>query len=251
MRVLKIKIYQPHAHYRMPFTYQRRHTYPLPPYSTVIGLLCNVLGIRNIKGEGEPEEQNYQKLKNLKISICGTFESKTTEYTWFRNLSVTSHNQRFGFEINRSIGGHIEHIGGQQPVLIDILNDVRLWIYLACASNDFLNKIGESFKEPSNRIYPLHLGRAEDWIVIEEIKLMENIREEQVYGNFKKFFWIPKVRSNSKTLGLLYKIPTFYKLENGVRNFEFVDTYLSEGEFDGTMRTYWDEEEKLPIFYNP
>ncbi|MEM4314681.1 MAG: CRISPR-associated protein Cas5, partial [Thermoplasmata archaeon] len=85
MRSLKLKIYQPHAHYRIPFTYQRRHTYPIPPYSTVIGLLCNILGIRNIEGKEEPcMNQNcscdYHKLKNIKISICGKFESKTTEY---------------------------------------------------------------------------------------------------------------------------------------------------------------------------
>ncbi|MGB9677695.1 MAG: CRISPR-associated protein Cas5, partial [Candidatus Ratteibacteria bacterium] len=73
MKVSKLKIYQPQAHYRIPFTYQRKHTYPIPPYSTIIGLLCNVLGIRNYRGEGEPCENqnncscNYHKLKKIKI----------------------------------------------------------------------------------------------------------------------------------------------------------------------------------------
>lgn len=54
--ILRIRIYRPQAHYRVPFTYQRRHTYPIPPYSTVIGFLCNVLGIDD---QGKEE---YRKL---------------------------------------------------------------------------------------------------------------------------------------------------------------------------------------------
>ncbi|MCM8806519.1 MAG: type I-B CRISPR-associated protein Cas5b, partial [Candidatus Omnitrophica bacterium] len=166
MKILKLKIYQPHAHYRIPFTYRRRHSYPIPPYSTVIGLLCNILGIRNIEGKEEPcVSQNcfcdYHKLKNIKISICGSFESKSTEYIWFRNLSKESHNNRFGYCRNRYVSGYIEHPGGQMPVLIDILNDVNLWIYFYHEDQDFLEKIKDSFENPQNRIYPLHLGRAE------------------------------------------------------------------------------------------
>jgi CRISPR-associated protein Cas5, N-terminal domain len=67
LKTLRLKIYQPQAHYRVPFTYQRRHTYPIPPYSTVIGLLCNVLGIRNLEGDGEPKSEDYEKLKNCKF----------------------------------------------------------------------------------------------------------------------------------------------------------------------------------------
>ncbi len=260
MKALKIKIYQPQAHYRTPFTYQRRHTYPIPPYSTVIGLLCNVLGIRNYKNDGEPCENqncscNYHKLKEIKISICGTFESKTTEYIWFRNLSVESHNQRFGYAENRYVGGHIEHIGGQQPVLIDILNGVKLWIYLSHDDENFLKEIKNSIENPNNRIYPLHLGRAEDWVVIEFCDFVELIKEKPV-GNYEKFFWIPKEISNAKVLGLVYKIPSFYKLENGIRNFEYIDVYLNEGIFDGTIDAYLDDKDKennekkgIPVFF--
>lgn len=56
-QVLKIKIYQPDAHYRIPFSYQRRFTYPIPPYSTVKGLICNVMGIKS------SEDERFKKLK--------------------------------------------------------------------------------------------------------------------------------------------------------------------------------------------
>ncbi|CUT04199.1 type I-B CRISPR-associated protein Cas5b [Candidatus Chrysopegis kryptomonas] len=261
MIALKLKIYQPQAHYRIPFTYQRRHTYPIPPYSTVIGFLCNVLGIRNYKNDREPcKNQNcncdYHKLKKIKISICGTFESKTTEYIWFRNLSKESHISRFGYPQNRYVSGHIEHPGGQMPVSIDILNNVRLWIYLYHEEREFLEKIKSSIENPQKRIYPLHLGRAEDWIVIEELNFID-LKETGIGGNFKKFIWIPKETfpknqfDFEKVEGILYKLPTFYSLKNGIRDFQYIDVKLNEGEIDASkwkIKFYIDEKENVPVF---
>ena len=260
LEVLRIKIYQPQAHYRIPFTYQRRHTYPIPPYSTVIGLLCNLLGIRNYKNKGEPcENENcncdYHKLKKLKISICGKFESKTTEYTWFRNLSVEAHNKRFGAPENRYVGGQIEHIGGQIPVSIDILNDVYLWIYLYHEDNSFLEKIKRSFQEPSSRLDIIHLGRAEDWIVIDGVNF-EKVNMDDAYGNFKVFVWVPENIFLPKNIsldfnsveGLIYRIPTFYKLgEDGAREFNYEKVKLSDGLLYG-FSFYYDKKEDKPIF---
>lgn len=255
MEVLKLVIYQPQAHYRVPFTFQRRHTYPLPPYSTVIGLLCNILGIKNPKGEGEPEDENYKKLRKTKISICGIFESKTIEYVWFRNLSPKSHNDRFGWKHNRKIFGQTEHPGGQQPVLIDVLNDVRLWIYLYHEDLVFLKNLENLLKKPVNRNAPLHLGRAEDLVVFEEIKNVELGRTE-IGANFEKFFWIPEDLFHGeihfeKIAGLVYKIPTFYILKNGFRTFRYVKVKLNNGEIELAkfgMYSLFDHEERLPVF---
>ncbi len=258
LTALRIKIYQPVAHYRIPFTSgARRHTYPIPPYSTVIGFLCNVLGIKNEKEEGEPCEKDncncaYHKLKNIKISICGNFKSKTTEYIWLRNLSKNAHIDRFGSAENRWINGHIEHIGGQSPVLIDILNDVNHVIYVYYEDKKFLEEIANSLKNPQKRIYPLHLGRAEDWIVIEDLKLFE-VKISEIEANYEKFFWIPEKIFNSngenfeKVNGLIYNLPSFYKIVDGVRRFEYIRTKLNDGDL-GDIDIYYDEEENLPLF---
>ena len=252
MQVLKIKIYQPQAHYRIPYTYQRRHTYPLPPYSTVIGLLCNLLEIQNISGKGEPDDEKYKKLKGTGIAICGRFDSKTTEYVWFRNISKASHEGRFSHYKNRYVGGHIEHFGGQQPVTIDILNEVFLWIYLIHEDRGFLKSIKDSLEKPDHRLYPLHLGRAEDWIVIKEIKEDVNIELNRVFGHGDKFFWLPltSIKDRSKITGLFYRVPTFYRLIDQKRNFEFVETYLYSEGFTGNVETYVDRDEnELPLFF--
>ncbi len=163
---LRLVLYMPHAHWRVPFAYQRRHTLALPPFSTVIGLLCNLLGIRNLNGSGAPcqcqhcseiykfntsvesdesSDSNttpvpedsldailyHEMVHNLQMAVMGTFKSKTSEYTWFRNLIKKSHVERFGHIENRMVDNTCEHPGGQSPVTIDILNDVYLIIYLA------------------------------------------------------------------------------------------------------------------------
>lgn len=259
--ILRIRIYQPQAHYRVPFTYQRRHTYPIPPYSTVIGFLCNVLGI------DDQEKEEYRKLRAIKISIAGRFESKTTEYTWFRNLSQSAHVDRFGSIENRSIGGHVEHIGGQSPLSIDILNDVRLVIHLAHEDKSFLEYIRASLKNPVQRLEILHLGRAEDWIVIEEIARIRELSAcnfQREDGNFRHFFWIPEQvfpeanhpeSSFTNYEGLIYRLPTFWTVEDythtpnrhGRRIFEYITAKLSDGLLVG-KNVLFDKESRLPVF---
>jgi CRISPR-associated protein Cas5t len=260
--ILRLKIYQPQAHYRVPFTYQRRHTYPIPPYSTVIGFLCNVFGI------DDQEKEEYQKLRSIKISIAGRFGSKTTEYTWFRNLSKSAHVERFGSVDNRSIGGDIEHIGGQSPVLIDVLNDVRLVIHLAHEDDSFLGEIRSSLENPVQRLEILHLGRAEDWIVIEELSGPVELSTSEICrmdGNFRHFFWIPEPfyppepKDGASDFdcyeGLRYRLPTFWTVEDyattrnrhGRRIFEYMTVKLSDGLLKDKIFLF-DKECNLPVF---
>lgn len=260
MNFLRVKIYQPQAHYRIPFTYQRRHTYPIPPYSTVIGFLCNALGY-----DGMPSEHEY--LRKIKISIAGRFESKTAEYIWFRNLGKSAHVKRFGVVENRSISGHIEHIGGQSPIFIDVLNDVRLVIHLAHEDKSFLELVRSSLENPVRRLEILHLGRAEDWIVFEELSQvceLSLLSTKRVDADFGHFFWIPErmCQPNSENgqtdfkhfEGLWYRLPTFWTVEDydktlnrhGRRIFDYIAAKLSDGLF--TKKQFlFDEKCKLPV----
>jgi CRISPR-associated protein Cas5t len=262
MNVLRLRIYQPQAHYRIPFTYQRRHTYPIPPYSTVIGLLCNVLGI------DDQEKPEYKKLRRIMISIAGRFECKTTEYVWFRNLSKAAHLARFGSVENRSISGHIEHIGGQSPISIDVLNEVRLTVHLAHEDRDFLECVRSSLENPTCRLEVLHLGRAEDWIVLEEISELlgsSSLKVIRKDANFGHFFWIPEKiwmpdATDGKQYydsfeGLLYRVPSFWTVadyertrnRHGQRIFEYMPAKLNDGLI--VERTFlYDEAANLPIF---
>lgn len=261
MKILRLKIYQPQAHYRIPFTYQRRHTYPIPPFSTVIGFLINLLGIVD---QNSVEYQNG--IANLKISIACTFKSKSTEMIWFRNLSKDAHTSRFGYIQNRFWSGHIEHIGGQSQMWIDILNDVELIIHLYHQNEDFLQKINEAILNPSNRLEVLHLGRSEDWIVFIDLPafLDENkIVYKRKDSDYKHFFWIPEkiFPLNSYKInyddfdGIVYNLPYFSEIENyqntfnknGKRKFTYIQTKLNDGKIT-RAKILLDTEIGLPIF---
>jgi CRISPR-associated protein Cas5t len=253
-RLLRIEIFQPTAHYRVPFAQKVKHTYPIPPYSTVKGLLANILGInKNIK---EPKENELlAKLKETKMAIFGNFKSKSEEYTWLRNLSKDYHEGRFKSIECRIFNGEVEHPGGQLPAIINTLNDVNIYIYLYHSDTEFLKKIEDSFLNPTTRNEPLHLGRAEDIIIIENITQIEP-KVNMLEGNYKMFFWIPQKPYTwgdnisfefEKVRGLLYQIPTFYRIEEGMRQFEYITVKLNNGIITN-IDFYIDSELGYPIF---
>lgn len=254
MKALKVKIYQPTAHYRMPFTYQRRHTYPIPPYSTVIGFLCNMLGI-DYKGN-----EQFDKLKDCKLSVSGRFDIKLTEYIWFRNLSKNSHEKYFGSTAIREKNGEINHIGGQSPMRIDVLENMHLNIHIVNEDESFLEELKSNLINPVKRLETVHLGRAEDWIVFDTIESV-NLQAETKDKNYQHFFWIPQETWHPESVhfnfenaeGLFYNLPTFSTIEgydktydrHAARSFKYLRTKLSDGAITG-MEYLFDGE--VPVF---
>jgi len=267
MKVLKLKIFQPTAHYRIPFTFARKHTYPIPPYSTVIGLICNVLGI-------ERQDGDFEILKNgLSLAIYGKYEFLNREYVWLRTLSKDSHNERFGYPENRIIDQMPEHPGGQIPTRIDVLENVNLLIYIKHEDEKFLEKMKNAFKNPEQRIYPLHLGRAEDLVVFEGIDDEIKIEKKPLYGKLENydFTWLVDPERGEKYLdldmnwegykdffnkiqGSYHLITSFYKIVEGIRVFEYIPVKLFEGGsfplyFGKPFEFIFDENENIPLFF--
>ncbi|MDI3543327.1 MAG: CRISPR-associated protein Cas5t, partial [Candidatus Atribacteria bacterium] len=58
-KLIKIEIKQDRAVYRLPYSMEVIETYPLPPYSTVLGFIHSILGLReaiwgiNVSVQGE------------------------------------------------------------------------------------------------------------------------------------------------------------------------------------------------------
>ncbi|MEM5810208.1 MAG: type I-B CRISPR-associated protein Cas5b [Candidatus Aenigmatarchaeota archaeon] len=259
MKILRINIYQPHAHYRIPYSMNRRLTYPIPPYSTVIGFLCNISGIN------DQRKSLYETIKNLKISIAGKFDTKVTEYVWFRNLAKTKHIKYYFSPDIRSKNGQIGHIGGQSPVKIDVLENMELFIYLYHEREDEIVKIKQKLENPDDRLQPIHLGRAEDWIVIKDIKILgeSDILVKKINGLFDYFFWVPekmvkfdgvdidwdKVEGNIYYLTTLSKIQDYEKHYNHAEKkiYKKIRAKLSEGKMKN-ISTLFDKDMYIPIF---
>jgi CRISPR-associated protein Cas5, Tneap subtype len=145
MKAIKLKLYQNMVNYKVPTSFQLKESYPLPPYSTVIGMIHSLC--------------EFKEYKPMKISISGNYFSKINEL-------YTKH------EFNNSDNV----IKG--PATIELLVDANLTIHIIPEdqSEEFLNTIFEAFKYP--REYP-SLGRREDIVLIKDVKIV-NVEKKKL-----------------------------------------------------------------------
>ena len=160
MKAIKLKLYQNMVNYKVPTSFQLKESYPLPPYSTVIGMVHSLC--------------DFKEYKPMKISISGNYFSKV-------NNLYTRH------EFNNSDNV----IKG--PATIELLVDVNLTIHIIPEnqSEEFLNMIFEAFKYP--REYP-SLGRREDIVLIKDVKIVnveEKRLEKDLSNGEENFAYIP------------------------------------------------------------
>jgi CRISPR-associated protein Cas5t len=160
MRGIRIKLSQDMVNYKKPASFQLKESYPLPPYSTVIGMIHNMCG--------------YREYHPMQISIQGRYLSKVndlfTRYEFKNGMTFDAkrHQLKAGdFGISRGIG------------YAELLVDVKLLIHVVSQEYGELEKIYESFMKPAE--YP-SLGRREDLAVIDEVRQLE-ISEEDIYVN--------------------------------------------------------------------
>ena len=153
MKAIKLKLYQNMVNYKVPTSFQLKESYPLPPYSTVIGMVHSLC--------------DFKEYKPMKISISGNYFSKVNDlYTRyeFKNgnpFEMGRHQLNVnGYGINRGVA------------TAELLVDVNLTIHIIPEdqSEEFLNMIFEAFKYP--REYP-SLGRREDIVLIKDVRIVD------------------------------------------------------------------------------
>lgn len=268
VNVLKINVSLPSANFRVVQSSNPRRTYPLPPYSTVIGFLANII-----------REQNYIDMmlaEPFELGIASKYEYITREYTWLRNLDSGMHKKRFFSVNNRKRQGVPEHPGGQSPITVEVLNEVKVNIYLRHPKQEIEDKLLENYNRPETWINHLHMGRAEDWAIIDNIEKTELLLANQpsAFCEAASYYqWLP---SPDYAFGLqkliecndyeeLYKkiqgnavlVTSFYILVplGGavIRNFDHVSARLCCGQIpfldDFSLPSLLtDEELHLPVF---
>jgi len=167
-KTLLIELFQPFAQYRNPFTFYYAQTYPLPPKSTVIGMLQNALN------DWYGNERGIDEWWDLKVSVHGGFESVFWNYQqlikatktgislvrfrgrptlWNQNLPL------YGFPVTSQ----------RSPVLQQELFNGWLYILLR-GKGEFLSEIKEALEKPRKI---LSLGRSEDVVFIRGVEFVE------------------------------------------------------------------------------
>lgn len=226
MKVIRLTIKQNLANYRKPLNYQIKESYPLPPYSTIIGMIHKACGFT----EYHPMKISIQGNTNRSISDIYTKYSfsKGAKFEEGRHtLRIPSKNKTYGV---------IKGIGN-----IELIQDINLTIHIYPINEDEISFIYEKLLKPDTY---LALGRHEDLIDIQEVKIVECLEEDMV--GTKNLIYVPiELVNDGKTI---YSLPKEFYIdeETGLRRFKKpIKVYLlNEGEI--IKRAYIDED-KYPV----
>ncbi|QQK08750.1 type I-B CRISPR-associated protein Cas5b [Miniphocaeibacter halophilus] len=205
MKAIRLSLYQDLVNYKKPMSFQLKETYPLPPYSTIIGMVHNAC--------------KFEEYKEMDISVQGKYFSKVNDlYTRyeFKNgmkYDKTRHQIKAGdYGVTRGISTQ------------ELLVDVELIIHIVPKDENLIDIIYNSLKEPWEY---LSLGRREDIVTIEEVKIVDfeevEYQKSQRY-DFGYFAYVPyekkddfkyiKNIQNIEVEGTIFTINKNYQLVN-------------------------------------
>ena len=213
MKVIKLKLYQNMVNYKRHTSFQLKETYPLPPYSTVIGMIHNACG--------------YKEYVPMNISIQGRHHSKINDLATRYEFSVMKfdpdrHQIKVpNMEYDKKNDCYIEKdLGVVRGIsTTELLVDVELIIHIQVDDENRLIEIYEKLKRPSEY---LSLGRREDLVRIDEIKLVEIYEEELEDAiSLRNEAYIPLSTLNEDDLevvGTVYNISKKYDIVETSKN---------------------------------
>jgi|DewCreStandDraft_2_1066082.scaffolds.fasta_scaffold03470_4 CRISPR-associated protein Cas5t len=214
MKVIRLQVFQEKASYRVAYSFENIETYPLPPYSTVLGFLHNIL-------------QAKETINGINLSIQGRYEGLVKNYIRFH---------KFESKKNK---------GKPYPIVVAELFNVELIIHIRMPSEKLHMDLLNSLKNPP--LYP-YLGRPEDLIVEMQAEEVEDIQKE--IEDLPYNAYIPKGLADKLNLeldGILYNIDTYYNKVNSIRVFKKIPVLYVQEQYtvaekvnhDGSYPIWW------------
>lgn len=155
MKAIKVIARQTLASYKKPSSMQLKESYPLPPYSTVIGMIHLACG--------------FEEYVDMDISIQGGYYSTINElYTRYEFkpgfYDKTRHSVEVVSKTEKSTGLTVG------PSHVELLTEVSLTFHIRPKQEEMLEVILKGLEKPKEY---LSLGRREDLLIIESIKLVD------------------------------------------------------------------------------
>jgi len=166
-RAIRIKSRQALSNFRKPASFLIKETYPLPPYSTIIGMVHTACDF---------ERGSYHQME---VSVQGVANSTISDlYTRY------SFNAGASYEADRhqiQIKGESKNYGVFKGVAnIELICELELIIHIKPTDNDF-EAVLNGLRNPKR--YPA-LGRHEDLLDIFEVKDVSIEKQREVYTKY-------------------------------------------------------------------
>lgn len=183
MKAVKVRAWQQTASYRKPASLDLKETFPLPPYSTVIGMVHTACGFTSYQPMRLSVQGRYHSVVNdlyTKYEFLG-YDAKDLRR---HNLVFKDNNEQFAlyainyerlpeadaddwskYGVNRGTG------------YVELLTDVQLVLHICPDDQNLISVIEEGLRYPKK--YP-SLGRHEDLLRVDEVQTLEI---SQDFGN--------------------------------------------------------------------
>jgi CRISPR-associated protein Cas5t len=221
MECLRVKLYTPTGIFKNPLSVKGIEIYPLPPYSTIIGLIYRAMG-RKWNGE------------YFGISIQGDYQAIYRDYVWFK---------KYDFKKRKL---------DKLPLQVPILYNLWLLIHIK-ASEELLKEIESGLKEPRELLF---LSGGEYPVKVEEVKRVKCLEksfseEDNITLNYHAF--IPKEFKERISLsgtgeGILFSLSYFYNNSQKPKTYSWIDAYYFQ---KGTIiyGSLMLDEDNNPVFW--
>ncbi|MEI0518653.1 CRISPR-associated protein Cas5 [Brachyspira murdochii] len=190
MKVIKIKCYQNMVNYKRLGFNEIWQSFPLPPYSSIIGMIHKACG--------------FTEYKEMFISVQG--ESANSHYGLFTKYSFAKGETKFNKDSFKGIGN------------AELLIDVQLIIHVYTKDEELFNFIYDKLNNPDDY---LALGRHEDILRIDSVDIVDVKKAKKIDLEYSAYIPIKylKYKVNTSYHGTTYIINKQFFIEekNGIK----------------------------------
>lgn len=222
MKAVKIRAWQQTASYRKPSSLRMKETFPLPPYSTVIGMIHAACG--------------FKSYLPMKVSVQGGYGSIISDlYTKYEFVFCSPKELDRANLIFKEKGGQIRLHAVDKQLLpgedsddwfktcmnrgvgnVELLTDVSLVLHIAPDDQNLIDELVRGLVNPL--IYP-SLGRYEDLIRFDEIKVVDLSQEPSDLYELNHDAYIPMTyldqSPDEAPVGTVYKLNKEFEIDKG------------------------------------
>lgn len=205
-KAVRIHARQQMPNYRKPSSFLIKESYPLPPYSTVIGLIHNMCG--------------WKSYHPMMVSVQGSFASTVSDYAT---------NYAFGAipldraQLRVDCGGGKQAGVARMPRSYELLTDVELVLHIIPENEAELEEIRDAAADPPT--YP-SLGRYEDLLQIESADIVElTDAEDGITPRYDAYVPVESIDSfyGESITGTIYSIRKVFQYDDGGKRSDVSD----------------------------
>lgn len=227
MDVLRLKLFQETACYKKPAAFKVGETYPLPPYSTVKGMLHQIL--------------QADKYIPMEICIQGSYESRIVDYQkhyFFKKNKTTDFPL-----ITDGLALDFSYLDiTAMPIYMHLLLNVNLVIHVR-ADKDIMLRIKQGIENGIS----FSLGRWEDMVRVDECRMVQLREAEGDVETVLPIYW--PVSDREELPGVPYRLNWKYEIIQGIRQWQKIKVrYVQAGEPVWDSDIYIDPEGYPVIF---